>query len=103
MTRRIKQVAKTARHVHSLAHGATSAIGRNGTEVASTIKGLRERFQEGKKAALKRVRRAAAAVRSQAAGVDKKVRAKPYQALGLAAGAGIVAGYLISRRRSRAS
>jgi ElaB/YqjD/DUF883 family membrane-anchored ribosome-binding protein len=42
-------------------------------------------------------------VREKAKSVDKTIRAKPYQSLGVAAGAGLVAGYLISRRRSRAS
>jgi ElaB/YqjD/DUF883 family membrane-anchored ribosome-binding protein len=103
VSRRINQAAKSAHHLHDLAHDAKTTISRNGTQAASTIQSLRDRFQDGKKAAVTKVKRAAVAVKAQAVRVDKKIRAKPYQSLGIAAGAGLVAGYLISRRRSSAS
>jgi len=103
VSRRIDQAARSAHHLHALAHDARSAIGRNGAQAASKLESLRDSFQNGKKAAVTKVKSAATAVRAQAARVDKTIRAKPHQSLGIAAGAGLVAGYLISRRRSSAS
>lgn len=103
VSRRINQAAKSAHHLHALAHDARSAISRNGTEAVGKIDAIRQSLKEGKKAAITKVKLAATAVRASAVEVDKKIRAKPYQSLGIAAGAGLVAGYLISRRRSSAS
>jgi ElaB/YqjD/DUF883 family membrane-anchored ribosome-binding protein len=103
VSRRINQAAKSAHHLHALAHDAKATISRNGTEAAAKVQSLRDRFQDGKKAAITKVKTAAKAVRVQAAKVDKTIRAKPYQSLGVAAGAGLIAGYIISRRRSKAS
>jgi ElaB/YqjD/DUF883 family membrane-anchored ribosome-binding protein len=103
VSRRINQAAESAHHLHALAHDAKSTISSNGTKAVSRIQSLSDRFQDGKNAALTKVKTAAKAVRAQAARVDKTIRAKPYQSLGVAAGAGLVAGYLISRRRSKAS
>jgi ElaB/YqjD/DUF883 family membrane-anchored ribosome-binding protein len=103
VSRRINQAAKSAHHLHALAHDAKATISRNGTEAVSKIESIRDRLKDGKKAAIVQVKRAATAVRASAVKVDKKIRAKPYQSLGIAAGAGLVAGYLISRRRSSAS
>jgi ElaB/YqjD/DUF883 family membrane-anchored ribosome-binding protein len=102
-SRPIKHAAKAVRHVQSLAHDAKSTVGHNGTQLVSKVKSLGDRLQDGKKAAVTQVKRAAKSVRVKAAAVDKTIRAKPYHALSVAAGAGIVAGYLISRRRSKAS
>jgi len=102
VTRNINKAAKTAHHLHSLAHDAKNSVSRNGSQAATKLQGLRDRFQDGKKAAVTTVKRAAATVRVKAAAVDKTIRAKPYQSLGIAAGAGLVAGYLISRRRAKA-
>jgi ElaB/YqjD/DUF883 family membrane-anchored ribosome-binding protein len=99
VSRRITQAAKSAQHLNGLAHDAKDSISRNGTKAVSKIKTLRDRLQDGKKAAVTQVKRAAAVVREKAASVDKTIRAKPYQSLGVAAGAGLVAGYIISRRR----
>jgi ElaB/YqjD/DUF883 family membrane-anchored ribosome-binding protein len=103
VSRRITQAARSAHHLNGLAHDATASISRNGTRAASKIESLRDSFLEGKKVALAKVKGAATAVRAKAVRVDKTIRAKPYQSLGIAAGAGLVAGYLISRRRSKAS
>jgi ElaB/YqjD/DUF883 family membrane-anchored ribosome-binding protein len=103
ITHRIDQAAKSAHHVHEVAHDAKSAASRNGAQAAGKIKVLRERIQDGTRAAITKVKSAATSVRAKAARVDKTIRAKPYHSLGVAAGAGLVAGYLISRRRSNAS
>jgi ElaB/YqjD/DUF883 family membrane-anchored ribosome-binding protein len=99
VSRRITQAAKSAQHLNGLAHDTKDSIERNGTKAAGKIRSLGDRLQDGKKAALTQVKRAATAVREKVARVDKTIRAKPYQSLGVAAGAGLVAGYLISRRR----
>jgi ElaB/YqjD/DUF883 family membrane-anchored ribosome-binding protein len=102
VSRNINKAAKTAHHIHSVAHDAGSSISRNGTKAVSKLQSLRDRFKDGKEAAVTSVKRAATTVRVKAAAVDKTIRAKPYQSLGIAAGAGLVAGYFISRRRAKA-
>jgi ElaB/YqjD/DUF883 family membrane-anchored ribosome-binding protein len=99
VSRRITKAAKAAEHLNGLAHDAKDSIGRSGSNAAGKIRSLGERLQEGGKSAVTQVKRSAAAVRAKAASVDKTIRSKPYQSLGIAAGAGLVAGYLISRRR----
>jgi ElaB/YqjD/DUF883 family membrane-anchored ribosome-binding protein len=103
LTRRIDQAAKSAHNIHAAAHDAKSAISRNGVQAVGAIKTLRGKIQDGTKAAITKVKSAGTAVRAGAVRVDKTIRAKPYQSLGVAAGAGLVAGFLISRRRSSAS
>jgi|HubBroStandDraft_5_1064220.scaffolds.fasta_scaffold72903_2 ElaB/YqjD/DUF883 family membrane-anchored ribosome-binding protein len=103
VARRIDQAAKSAHHIHAAVHDAKSAVSRNGAQAVGTIQALREKVQDGTKVAITKVKKAAASVRAQAVRADKTIRAKPYQSLGVAAGAGLVAGYLISRRRSNAS
>lgn len=103
VSRRINQAAKSAHHIHALAHDAKASISRNGSEAAAKVQSLGERLKASKKVAITQVKRAATAVRTKAAQVDKTIRTKPYQSLGVAAGAGLVAGYLISRRRSNSS
>jgi ElaB/YqjD/DUF883 family membrane-anchored ribosome-binding protein len=103
VSRRIDRAAKSAHHLNGLAHDAKASISRNGAAAVSKIQSLSERLKEGKKAAITGAKKAATAVRVKAVQVDKTIRAKPYQSLGVAAGAGIVAGYLIARRRSKAS
>ena len=103
ISRRIDQAAKSAHRVHGLAHDAKVTIVRSETQVANKVQSLRDRIKDGKKAALIAVKRTATAVKAKAAKVDKTIRAKPYKSLGVAVGAGLVAGYLISRRRAKAS
>jgi ElaB/YqjD/DUF883 family membrane-anchored ribosome-binding protein len=40
-----------------------------------------------------------AAVRRQAGRANQSIRANPYRAMGIAAGAGLLAGYIVSRNR----
>jgi ElaB/YqjD/DUF883 family membrane-anchored ribosome-binding protein len=67
------------------------------------IQSVREHLQDAVAGLQSRVKHLAGAVRRQAVRTDKTIRAKPYHALGIAAGVGIIAGYLISRRRSSSS
>ena len=103
VSRRIDQAAKSAHQIHAVAHDAKAAVSRNGAQAVGKIQAIRASIQDGTKAAISKVKNATTAVKAQAARVDKTIRAKPYQSLGVAAGAGLVAGYLISRRRSNAS
>lgn len=98
VSRRIDRAANSAHHLNGAAHDAKESISRNGERALEKVKSLRDTLQESKKVALTKVKRAAAAVRTQAVRVDKTIRAKPYQSLGVAAGAGLLAGYLISRK-----
>jgi ElaB/YqjD/DUF883 family membrane-anchored ribosome-binding protein len=64
------------------------------------LQAMRDRLQDAVAGLQSRVKHLAGAVRRQAARTDKAIRAKPYHAVGIAAGVGIIAGYLISRGRS---
>jgi ElaB/YqjD/DUF883 family membrane-anchored ribosome-binding protein len=99
VSHRIDRAARSAQQLNGLAHDAKDSIERKGAMVADGIHSLGERLQQGKKSAVRKAKRVATVVREKAASVDKTIRSKPYQSLGIAAGAGIVAGYLISRRR----
>jgi ElaB/YqjD/DUF883 family membrane-anchored ribosome-binding protein len=83
------QAGKTVHDAHGLALEAGATAPSAVERFKATLAGLQARAKD-----------VAGAVRRRAVQTDKKIRAKPYHALGIAAGAGIVAGYLISRRRS---
>src|SRR6202042_1657264 len=89
VARRIDQAAKSAHHIHAAVHDAKSAVSRNGAQAVGTIQAIRDKVQGGTKVAITKVKKAAASVRAQAARADKTIRAKPYQSLGVAAGAGL--------------
>jgi ElaB/YqjD/DUF883 family membrane-anchored ribosome-binding protein len=92
--------SETADNLKGLVHEAKSALSTAGDQATDKIQVLRERLQEGLTGFRTRVKVISKVVKRQAARADHTIRANPYQSLGVAAGAGFVAGYLISRRRS---
>ena len=92
--------SKPAADVKALGNEAGNIITRAADQTAEQIKGLKSRIQGGIAVAKVRVNHAAKAVRKGAARTDKVIRAKPYQSIAVAAGAALVAGYLVGRRRS---
>jgi ElaB/YqjD/DUF883 family membrane-anchored ribosome-binding protein len=80
-----------------LARLAKRALAR--AETTREVQSLTSRLRTGIAGARTRAKRVAKAVSKQAARADKTIRAKPYHSIGVAAGAGLVAGYLIARRR----
>jgi ElaB/YqjD/DUF883 family membrane-anchored ribosome-binding protein len=77
----------------SLLVEARSALGDVGSHAAEDLQALRDRLR----AKMKLVAKAA---RQKASQADDVIHAKPYHAIGIAAGIGLIAGLLIARRRS---
>jgi ElaB/YqjD/DUF883 family membrane-anchored ribosome-binding protein len=72
-------------------------------QATATIRDIKSRIGDGIEVAKVRAGRAARTVRKQAMRADKAVRAKPYHAIAIAAGAGLLTGYIAARRRSNPS
>jgi ElaB/YqjD/DUF883 family membrane-anchored ribosome-binding protein len=77
----------------SLLAEARTAISGVGTHASEDLQALRDRLQS-------QVKTIAKAARKKASQADDVIRAKPYHAIGIAAGIGLIAGLLIARRRS---
>jgi ElaB/YqjD/DUF883 family membrane-anchored ribosome-binding protein len=76
---------------------AKSSLGNLGEHASDDLRALKDRLSANLKTRVKTIAKAA---RRQAGRVDDKIRANPYQAMGIAAGIGLIAGLLIARRRS---
>jgi ElaB/YqjD/DUF883 family membrane-anchored ribosome-binding protein len=98
-TRRGTRAAKPA----ALARKANRVIDRAGRKSTGEVKSLSARLQTGIAGVKTRAKGIATAVSKQASRADKKIRAKPYQTIGVAAGAALVAGYLMARKRTAAA
>jgi ElaB/YqjD/DUF883 family membrane-anchored ribosome-binding protein len=75
---------------------AEAALGSSGSD--EQIDELRERLREAISSGQSMIANLTDTVRDQAKRADGAIRANPYQSLGIAAGVGLVAGYLLSRR-----
>jgi ElaB/YqjD/DUF883 family membrane-anchored ribosome-binding protein len=64
-----------------------------------TIEPLRERVSRMISDSRTALGNLSTSVRRQAGRANKSIRANPYQAIGIAAGVGLLAGYIISRSR----
>lgn len=87
----------------SLGNEAESVLTHASDQAAAKIRRLKSTIRNGIAGAKVRASNAAKAVRKGAARTDKAVRAKPYHAIAIAAGAGLLTGYLAARRRSSPS
>jgi ElaB/YqjD/DUF883 family membrane-anchored ribosome-binding protein len=92
--------SKPAEDIKGLGNEAGSLLTRAAGQTAEQATALQSRLRDAIKGAKVRVNHAAKAVRRQAARTDKVIRAKPYHSLAVAAGVGLLAGYLFGRRRS---
>jgi ElaB/YqjD/DUF883 family membrane-anchored ribosome-binding protein len=79
---------------------AKSTISDVGTQTTEGMQAIRDRLKSALSGAQVRAKAVAKAARRQAARADDAIRAKPYHAMGIAAGVGLVAGLLIARRRA---
>jgi ElaB/YqjD/DUF883 family membrane-anchored ribosome-binding protein len=86
--------------LRSLITEAKSTLSNVGGHASEDIQALKERLSDTVAGVKSRVRTLAKAARRQAGRADDKIRANPYQAMGIAAGIGLIAGLLIARRRS---
>ncbi len=95
------QADHTVDELKALLREAEAALSSAGAEAGSEVNDLRERirsaFDEGKN----KLSQAADLARRQAARADELVRANPYASLGIAAGAGLLLGFFVSRCQSR--
>lgn len=75
---------------------AEAALGSGGSD--DQIDELRERLRDAIASGQSMISNLTDSLRNQAKRADGAIRANPYQSLGIAAGVGLVAGYLLSRR-----
>jgi ElaB/YqjD/DUF883 family membrane-anchored ribosome-binding protein len=87
----------------ALARKANRVIDKAGRKSTGEIRSLSARLQTSIAGVKTRAKGIAKAVSKQASRADKKIRAKPYQSIGVAAGAALVAGYLMARKRPAAA
>jgi ElaB/YqjD/DUF883 family membrane-anchored ribosome-binding protein len=80
---------------------AEKALGDIGSYTAEQVHALRDRLQSVLADGKVTLKNLAAAARRHAGHADEVIRANPYQTAGIAAGVGVLTGYLISRSCSR--
>jgi ElaB/YqjD/DUF883 family membrane-anchored ribosome-binding protein len=88
-------------HLKGMVVEAKTALSNAGEHATDEIKALSERLRESLAGFQAQLKSMAKVVRRRASEMDDRIRTNPYQSLGIAAGAGLVAGYLISRRHSK--
>ncbi len=91
------QADTTLDEIKALLREAEQTLSRAGDNASDEVQDLRERLRGVLADGQAKVKDVAAAARRQAARADEAIRANPYQAIGIAAGVGLLAGYLISR------
>jgi ElaB/YqjD/DUF883 family membrane-anchored ribosome-binding protein len=91
------QAAGELRSLISEAKASLSNAGENATENLSALK---DRLSDSLVSVKAKVKAFTKSARRQASRADDSIRTNPYQAMGIAAGLGFIAGLLIARRRS---
>jgi ElaB/YqjD/DUF883 family membrane-anchored ribosome-binding protein len=86
--------------LRGLLSDAKATISDVGSHASEDVQALRDRLRSTLSQVQVRVKTVAKSARRQAARADDAIRAKPYHAMGIAAGLGLVAGLLIARRRA---
>jgi ElaB/YqjD/DUF883 family membrane-anchored ribosome-binding protein len=79
---------------------AKSTISDVSAQASENAQAIRDRISSTLTAAQKRAKAVAKSARVQASRADDAIRAKPYHAMAIAGGVGLVAGLLIARRRA---
>jgi ElaB/YqjD/DUF883 family membrane-anchored ribosome-binding protein len=101
MTKAITHRSRIATNHNGSHSAATGLISQARTTIQNVdVKALRERLSSTITAAQKKAKAVAKGVRQQASRADDAIRAKPYHAMAIAGGVGLVAGLLIARRRA---
>ena len=88
----------TVEELKGLLAEAEHALSHAGDAATDEVQALREKLRGVLADGQTTLKNVAAAARRQAARADEAIRENPYQAIGIAAAAGLLAGYLISRR-----
>jgi ElaB/YqjD/DUF883 family membrane-anchored ribosome-binding protein len=86
----------TIDELKDLIREAEEALGASGN--GEEIDELRERLREAIASGESMISNLTESLRHQAKRADGAIRANPYQTIGIAAGVGLIAGYLLSRR-----
>lgn len=87
----------TVEELKGLLAEAESALSQAGDSASDEVQALREKLRGVLADGQTTLKNVTAAARRQAARADEVIRENPYQAIGIAAGVGLLAGYLISR------
>jgi ElaB protein len=93
----------TVDDLRSLIRDAEQALSTAGGQTADEVQALRERFREILAQGQTKLKNFTDAARRQAGHADETIRANPYQSIGIAAGVGLLLGFLISRSCSNNS
>ncbi len=91
------QADATAEDLRDLLREAELALSDAGVQATDKITDLRERLRDALAEGKDAVKHLTASARRQAAQADEMIRENPYAAIGVAAGVGLIVGYLISR------
>lgn len=91
------QADATAEDLRDLLREAELALSDAGVQATDKVTELRERLRDALANGKDTMKHLAASARRQAEHADEVIRENPYVAIGVAAGVGLVAGYLISR------
>jgi ElaB/YqjD/DUF883 family membrane-anchored ribosome-binding protein len=86
----------TIQELKALIREAEEALGSTGND--DQIDELRERLRDAVAQGQSMISNLTETVRQQAKRADGAIRENPYQTIGIAAGIGLIAGYLLSRR-----
>lgn len=86
--------------LRSLISEAKSSLSNVGEHATDDLRALKDRLSDSLVGVKTRVKALAKSARRQASRADESIRANPYQAMGIAAGIGLIAGLLIARRRA---
>jgi len=84
----------------SLITQAKSTISDAGSHASEDIQALRDRLSSGITTVRAGAKKIAKAARKQTSRADDAIHEKPYHAMGIAAGLGLIVGFLIARRRA---
>ncbi len=76
---------------------AESLLAEGGEKATEEYEKLRERFNDALASGKERFKQASDMARKQAARADEAIHQHPYTAIGIAAGLGLLTGYLVSR------
>jgi ElaB/YqjD/DUF883 family membrane-anchored ribosome-binding protein len=90
----------SASHLRGLLSEAKTTISGVGPAAAHDVKALRDRLGESVTAVKARAKAVAKVARKKVSQADDAIRAKPYHAMAIAGGVGLVAGLVIARRRT---
>lgn len=90
----------TVDDLRSLIRDAEQALGTASGQTQDEVQALRERFREILAQGQSKVKSFTDAARRQAGHADDVIRANPYQSIGIAAGVGLLVGFLLSRSSS---